>query len=165
VFEAGEASPVTGPTGTNVNNLRVVLVNGDRREHETGTRDEASVVKDPATTVMERCDLLANISEEPRLIYRPYGSRAMRGVNHIVAGWMLAAGMTTRRDEIGNLIGRYEGDGDETIVLGSHLDTVRDAGKYDGILGVMVAIACVQQLRDRGERLPYAIEVVGFDSR
>jgi allantoate deiminase len=119
-------------------------------------------VKDLATTVMERCDLLANISEEPGLIHRPYGSQAMHGVNDIVAGWMRTAGMTTRRDQIGNLIGRYEGLGDRTFILGSHLDTVRDAGKYDGILGVMVAIACVQQLHDRGERLSYAIEVVGF---
>jgi allantoate deiminase len=119
-------------------------------------------MKDAATTVMERCDLLANISEEPDLIHRPYGSQAMRGVNDIVAGWMRTAGMSTRRDQIGNLIGRYEGLGDRTFILGSHLDTVRDAGKYDGILGVMVAIACVQKLHDRGERLPYAIEVIGF---
>jgi allantoate deiminase len=67
-----------------------------------------------------------------------------------------------RRDEFGNLIGRYEGTGDKSLVLGSHLDTVRDAGKYDGILGVMVALACVEQLHDRGERLPFSIEVVAF---
>ncbi len=119
-------------------------------------------MKDPATTVMERCDLLANISEEPGLIHRPYGSQSMRGVNDIVAGWMRTAGMTTRRDAIGNLVGRYEGVGEKTLILGSHLDTVRDAGKYDGILGVMVAIACVQRLHDRGERLSCAVEVVGF---
>lgn len=119
-------------------------------------------MKDTATTVMERCDLLANISEEPGLIHRPYGSQAMHEANNIVAGWMRMAGMTTGRDQIGNLIGRYEGGGDKTLVFGSHLDSVRDAGRYDGILGVMVAIACVQQLHNRGERLPYAIEVVGF---
>ena len=119
-------------------------------------------MKDTATTVMERCDLLANISEEPDLIHRPYGSQAMHEANNIVAGWMRMAGMSTRRDQIGNLIGRYEGEGDGTLIFGSHLDTVRDAGKYDGVLGVMVAIACVQQLHDRGERLPYAVEVVGF---
>ena len=119
-------------------------------------------MKVAATTVMERCELLANISEEPGLIHRPYGSQAMHAVNDIVAGWMRTAGMSTRRDQIGNLIGRYEGLGDRTFILGSHLDTVRDAGKYDGILGVMVAIACVQQLHDRGEKLPYAIEVIGF---
>ena len=119
-------------------------------------------MKDVVTTVMERCDLLANISEEPGLIHRPYGSQAMHEVNETVAGWMRSAGMTTRRDQIGNLIGRYQGLGEKTFVLGSHLDTVRDAGRYDGILGVMVAIACVQRLHDRDERLPYAIEVIGF---
>src|SRR3712207_8817809 len=56
------------------------------------------------------------------------------------------------RDEIGNLIGRYEGTGDRTLIFASHLDTVRDAGKYDGILGVMVALACVQRLHNRGDR-------------
>jgi allantoate deiminase len=86
----------------------------------------------------------------------------MHEVNDIVAGWMRTAGMTTRRDQIGNLIGRYEGLGDRTFILGSHLETIRDADKYVGILGVVVAIACVQQLHDRGERLPYAIEVIGF---
>jgi allantoate deiminase len=119
-------------------------------------------MKDAATTVMERCDLLANISEEPGLLVRPYGSQAMQEANDIVSGWMRMAGMTVRRDGIGNLIGRYEGAGDKTLILGSHLDTVRDAGKYDGPLGVMVALACVQQLHNRGERLPFSVEVVGF---
>jgi allantoate deiminase len=119
-------------------------------------------MKDTATTVMERCELLGNISEEPGRLTRPFGSHAMREANDIVSGWMRVAGMTTRFDEIGNLIGRYEGTGNETLVVGSHLDTVRDAGRYDGQLGVMVALACVQQLHDRGERLPYAIEVVAF---
>ena len=119
-------------------------------------------MKDPATTVMERCDLLGNISEEGDALTRPFGSQAMREVNKIVAGWMRDAGMTVRQDAIRNLIGRYGGKGEKTLVLGSHLDTVRDAGKYDGILGVMVAIACVQQLHERGERLPFSIEVVAF---
>ena len=119
-------------------------------------------MKGTATTVMERCELLGNISEEPGRLTRPFGSQAMREANDIVSGWMRMAGMTTRFDEIGNLIGRYEGTGNETLVVGSHLDTVRDAGRYDGQLGVMVALACVQQLHNRGERLPYAIEVVAF---
>ncbi|HET7480649.1 MAG TPA: allantoate amidohydrolase [Rubrobacteraceae bacterium] len=119
-------------------------------------------MKDTAATVMDRCDLLANISEESGLIVRPFGSQAMREANDIVSGWMRGAGMSVRRDEIGNLIGRYEGSGDKTLILGSHLDTVRDAGRYDGILGVMASIACVQQLHNRDERLPFAIEVVAF---
>lgn len=119
-------------------------------------------MKDTAATVMERCDLLANISEEPGVLVRSYGSQAMREANNIVSGWMRAAGMTTRQDEIGNLIGRYEGSGDSTLILGSHLDTVRDAGRYDGVLGVMVALACVQRLHNRGEQLPFSIELVAF---
>ena len=119
-------------------------------------------MKDSASTVMERCELLSNISEESGIIVRPYGSQAMNEANNIVADWMRMAGMSTRRDQIGNLIGRYEGKGDKTLILGSHLDTVRNAGKYDGILGVMVALACVQQLHNRGEKLPFSIEVVAF---
>ncbi len=106
-------------------------------------------MEDTARAVMERCDVLAGISEEPGLIVRPYGSLAMNEANDVVAGWMRMAGMTTRRDEICNLVGSYEGTGEKTLILGSHLDTVRDAGKYDGILGVAVALAGVQRLHDR----------------
>jgi allantoate deiminase len=75
---------------------------------------------------------------------------------------MEAAGMDVRRDAIGNLIGRL-GDGDRrTLLIGSHLDTVRDAGRYDGVLGVLVAIGCLEQLRDHGRSLPYAVEVFAF---
>ena len=114
------------------------------------------------TTVLERCELLGYVSEEPGALTRSYGSRAMVEVNNVVSGWMREAGMAVRRDVVGNLVGRYEGTGEKSLVLGSHLDTVRDAGKYDGTLGVMVAIACIQDLHDRGQRLPYALEVVAF---
>lgn len=118
---------------------------------------------DAAARVMKRCDALAGISEDIEGIFRPYGSTSMRAVNDLVSGWMREAGMSARTDAIGNLIGRYEGETgetDATLVLGSHLDTVRNAGRYDGILGVMVAIACVEELR--GERLPFSVEVVAF---
>ena len=113
---------------------------------------------------MERCDILGGISEEPGLLVRPYGSGAMRRVNDVVAGWMREAGMSVRTDAIGNLIGRYEAreENAPTLVLGSHLDTVRDAGRYDGPLGVLVALACVERLNASGERLPFAVEVAAF---
>jgi hypothetical protein len=104
-----------------------------------------------AATVIERCDLLAGISEEPGLNFRPYGSQAMREANDLVAGWMRAAGMSVRSDPIGNLIGRYERTEDMIFVLGSHLDTVRDAGRYDGILGMMAALACVKASAPTGQ--------------
>lgn len=118
--------------------------------------------EDAAATVIERCEILGHISEEPGRITRPFGSEAMRQVNDVVSRWMRASGMTVRQDAIGNLVGRYEGTDDKTLIFGSHLDTVRDAGKYDGILGVMVALSCLERLHERGERLPFAIEVVGF---
>ncbi len=117
-----------------------------------------------ARTVMERCDILSHISEEADCLTRRFATPAMREVNEVVATWMRIAGMTVQIDAIGNIIGRYEASapGAKTLLLGSHLDTVRDAGKYDGPLGVMVALACVERLHQRGERLPFAIEVLGF---
>lgn len=72
--------------------------------------------------------------------------------------------MSAHLDAIGNVCGRYEGErpGAPCLMLGSHYDTVRDAGKWDGPLGVITAIACVAELNRRGKRLPFAIEVVGF---
>ena len=113
-------------------------------------------------SVMKRCDALEEISEERGLLVRPYGSDAMRRVNETAEGWMREVGMSVRTDDIGNLIGRYEGSGEETFVFGSHFDTVRDAGRYDGPLGVLIALACVERLHDRDERLPFAVEVVAF---
>jgi allantoate deiminase len=117
-----------------------------------------------ARMVLERCDILGGYSEEPDRLTRPFASPSMGQTNETVAQWMQAAGMTVRRDAIGNIIGRYEARsaGAKTLLLGSHLDTVRDAGKYDGPLGVMVALACVERLHVQQERLPFAIEVIGF---
>ena len=117
-----------------------------------------------AQTVMERCDILAGCSEEPHRLTRRFATPAMRQAQEQVASWMRAAGMTARRDNIGNLIGRYEAarPGAPALLLGSHLDTVRDAGKYDGPLGVLVALAAIQRLHDQGQRLPYALELLAF---
>lgn len=113
---------------------------------------------------MQRCDVLGACSEEPERLTRPFASDAMLQAHEHVASWMRQAGMSVRTDNVGNLMGRYEGvdAGKATLLLGSHLDSVRDAGKYDGPLGVLVAIAAVQRLRDSGSRLPFAIEVLGF---
>jgi len=115
-----------------------------------------------AATVMERCDILAACTEEPGRITRPFASDAMRRAQVYVQEWMRRAGMTVERDNLGNLRGRYEGTGVSTLLLGSHLDSVRDAGKYDGPLGVLVAIAAVQRVQDAGTRLPFALEVLAF---
>src|SRR4051812_15745753 len=105
---------------------------------------------DPAGRVMERVEALARISEEPDRLTRTFASPAMRQANDLVASWMREAGMTVSEDAIGNLIGHYPGRDEraKTFLLGSHLDTVRDAGKFDGPLGVLTAIACVQHFHD-----------------
>lgn len=117
-----------------------------------------------AITVMQRIDALGQISEDAGRLTRTFASPAMRKANNLVGSWMREAGMAVREDAIGNLIGHYpaaQPDG-KIVLLGSHLDTVRDAGKFDGPLGVLVAIACVQHLNETKARLPFAIEVVGF---
>jgi allantoate deiminase len=117
-----------------------------------------------AQVVMQRIDALAQISEEAGKLTRTFASPAMRKANELVGSWMREAGMAVRTDAIGNLIGHYPAampDG-KILLLGSHLDTVRDAGKFDGPLGVLAAIACVQHLNAAKMRLPFAIEVAGF---
>jgi allantoate deiminase len=112
-----------------------------------------------AATVLERCARLGEISEAPGLLVRRYATPAMREANALVGGWMRDAGLEVRIDAAGNLIGRRDG-GERTLVLGSHLDTVRDAGTYDGPLGVLAGLAVVERLGPA--RLPFAVEVAGF---
>jgi allantoate deiminase len=86
----------------------------------------------------------------------------MKRANKLVGSWMRAAGMSVREDAAFNLIGRLPSRrrGAKCLVIGSHLDTVRNAGKYDGPLGVLLGIAVAQRLR--GHKLPFHLEVVGF---
>jgi allantoate deiminase len=117
-----------------------------------------------AGRIMQRCDALARHSELPGGLTRVYLSPENRTANDLVLGWMREAGLAAEVDAIGNVVGRYEGSraGLPCLMLGSHLDTVRDAGRYDGMLGVITAIECVDALKERGQRLPFAVEVIGF---
>jgi allantoate deiminase len=114
--------------------------------------------------IQDRCELLGRLSELVGGLTRVFLSAEQAQANELVLAWMREAGMTARVDAIGNCAGRYEGErpGLACLMLGSHLDTVRDAGKYDGMLGVITAIECVSALHANGLRLPFAIEVVGF---
>jgi allantoate deiminase len=115
-----------------------------------------------AAAVLRRCDELAALTEEEGRLTRRFATPALRQAGDAVRGWMEAAGMAVRSDAIGNVIGRLEDCDRRTLLIGSHLDTVRDAGRYDGTLGVLVAIACLERLCDEGRSLPYAIEVLAF---
>jgi allantoate deiminase len=117
-----------------------------------------------AAEVMRRCDKLAECTDEPGRITRLYGTPALARANALAAGWMRAAGLHVRQDALGNLVARLDGPepGAPTLLLGSHLDSVRDAGRYDGPLGVLVALAALERLRDQGARLPFAVELLAF---
>jgi allantoate deiminase len=117
-----------------------------------------------ADEVLARCDELATFSEEAGRITRTFLCEPMRRLHARLGGWMEAAGLRVRIDAAANLIGLYEGsrDGARVLAIGSHLDTVPDAGKYDGVLGVLLGVAAVQALVRDGRRLPFAIEVIGF---
>ncbi|MRT47261.1 allantoate amidohydrolase [Raoultella sp. RIT712] len=117
-----------------------------------------------AERVMARADELAAISATAQGLTRVYLSPEHLQANQQVARWMTQAGMTVWQDSVGNICGRYEGaqEGAPAILLGSHLDTVRNAGRYDGMLGVLTAIAVVEDLHRQGQRLAKAIEIIGF---
>lgn len=124
----------------------------------------AKVAAAMAARIVRRIEELAQVSETDgaltRVAFSPEHARAA----DLLVAWMREAGMRARMDEIGNVIGRYEGvtEGLPALMVGSHYDTVRDAGRWDGPLGVVTAIECVAALAARGARLPYALEVVAF---
>ena len=112
--------------------------------------------------ILERCDTLATFSETLYNLTRLFLSQPMHDVHKTVRTWMEEAGMQVRVDAIGNIIGHYAAktENAKTLLIGSHLDTVKNAGKYDGMLGVIVGIAAVKALA--GERLTFAVDVIGF---
>ena len=114
--------------------------------------------------IVSRVNQLAAISETPAHLTRIYLTSEHRKAADLILSWMRDAGMRAHLDAIGNVCGRYEGEqpGLPCLMLGSHYDTVRDAGKWDGPLGLLTAISCVANLHQRGRRLPFAIEVTGF---
>src|SRR5580692_837601 len=131
-----------------------------------------------ARTAVERCRLLASYTEEPGRITRTYLSPPMKGVHALIGGWLRGAGAfacqpifshlpkeagcSIRIDAVGNLrITRVAArPGAPLFVIGSHLDTVPNAGAFDGILGVVLGVALLEDLAARA--LPFAIELIGF---
>jgi N-carbamoyl-L-amino-acid hydrolase len=94
-----------------------------------------------------------------------YLTDAHRACAQRILQTMLAAGCDSAHiDAVGNVVGIYKGTGacKQALMTGSHYDTVRNAGKYDGRLGVYVPLACVQQLKAAGKRLPFDLEIVAF---
>jgi allantoate deiminase len=114
--------------------------------------------------IVGRINRLAGISETPDNLTRIFLTPEHRAAAELIMSWMVEAGMKAHLDAIGNVCGRYEGErpGLPCLMLGSHYDTVRDAGRWDGPLGLITAVSCVADLHKRGRRFPFAIEVTGF---
>jgi len=111
-------------------------------------------------SLMNRLAELATVTDTPGALTRLFLSPAHRRAIQLIEGWMRDAGLDTQIDAIGNLTGRTKNSiGKPTLLLGSHIDTVRDAGAYDGNFGVLAAITAVKSM---GENHPYAIEIIAF---
>lgn len=109
---------------------------------------------------LKRADELAACTETPGILKRTFMSEPMQRVHTLVRGYMQSAGMQVRVDALGNIIGSLEGKGSKTFLTGSHLDTVPDAGKYDGMLGVLIGIAAAQAIG--AQNLAHHFDVIGF---
>ena len=114
--------------------------------------------------LMRQADVLAGFSEDKPRVTRTYLSQQHKQAGDYLIGLMQRAGMTAGFDALGNIVGRYDAvDPSAPVVMtGSHQDSVRNAGRYDGLFGIISPIACVKDLHDRGVRLPYTLEIVGF---
>jgi allantoate deiminase len=114
--------------------------------------------------MMERLDELALHTDEPGKLSRLYLSPAHKSAIECVTRWFREAGLEPRLDAVGNIHARHEGrlPGLPALIIASHIDTVRDAGRYDGNLGVLAGLALVEELRRTGETLPFALEIIAF---
>ena len=118
--------------------------------------------QDRADRIIARCRQIAACTEIPGEITRTFLSSPMHEVHALLRQWMEAIGMTVHIDAIGNLRGLWQGltPNPPRLLIASHLDTVPNAGAFDGILGIVLGLAVIEELR--GQHLPFAIEVIGF---
>ena len=108
-------------------------------------------------------DALASITAEPGRLTRLYLTPQHKRAAHLVGDWMRRAGMAVRMDAAGTMHGLLQGGSErKRLLIGSHIDTVIDAGRYDGNLGVVAGIIAVEEIQKRGVRLPFDLEVLAF---
>jgi allantoate deiminase len=137
-----------------------------------------------ARRIERRLQELASITDETGVLTRTFLSPAMKEANRRVREWMQQAGLETQEDYAGNLMGQQQPNARnapatarananladialatlerQTLLMGSHLDTVRNAGRYDGPLGVLLGIEVVDWMRDAGRQFPFELAVVAF---
>jgi allantoate deiminase/N-carbamoyl-L-amino-acid hydrolase len=114
--------------------------------------------------ILDLADRLASFSETPDGLTCTYLTPAHRAAASQLLAWTQEAGMAAGIDVVGNVVGRYPATDPQakTLIVGSHYDTVRNAGKYDGRLGILTALVVIEQLACRGQRLPFHVELIGF---
>lgn len=119
---------------------------------------------DAGRRLLAQADELAQFTEDPPRVTRVFLSPQHRAAGEKILAWMREAGMSASFDALGNAVGRYEGTspGAPALLTGSHMDSVRNAGRYDGIFGILCPIECIRRLHAAGKRLPFAIEVIAF---
>ncbi len=119
---------------------------------------------DYAQQIYDRCQQLATYSQDPNCVDRRYLTAEHKAANQCMAKWMQEAGMDTWQDDAGNQWGRYPSANPDasSLIIGSHLDTVPNAGKYDGILGVVLPVTLMQLFKQQGQTFPFHIDIVGF---
>ena len=114
--------------------------------------------------IIDLADRLSRHSELPDALSCTYLTPAHRATAKELAQWMRAAGMTVEIDGVANVVGRYPGalPTEKTLIIGSHYDTVNDAGRYDGRLGILTGLVVIEHLNRTGRRLPFAIDLIAF---
>lgn len=122
-------------------------------------------ILDCGTVIEGRLQQLGAVSDTPGVpgIWRAWGTDSDFRAKSLLSDWMREAGLSVRQDAFGNLYGRLEGQVPETILVGSHVDTVKDGGLYDGACGVVTALTAVEALVKAGWKPYYSVEVVGFE--
>ncbi|GJQ08217.1 hypothetical protein GpartN1_g8.t1 [Galdieria partita] len=131
--------------------------------------DWKKVLFEIGETLYERIELLGSVTQDhnPAVLDRPFLSSANRKAATLIKDWLLEAGFcNVSLDWVGNVAGWYEGNSchTKTLILGSHYDTVKDAGKYDGTYGILVSIGVVEALYKLQVTLPFDIQIVAFEN-
>src|SRR5579862_1972967 len=116
------------------------------------------------TRILVMAERLARFSESPDGLTCTFMTPAHRATAAEIRNLMNAAGAPAHIDVVGNVVGRYASARADagSLIVGSHYDTVRNAGKYDGRLGILTAVVAVEELRRRNVALPFHLDIVGF---
>jgi OHCU decarboxylase len=172
---------VKGPTGKGLTRQAIIATFERRLKHrrqdelqealrqvhriaEIRLNDLLSVELRYGPAIMQWAEEIGAISDDENGLTCAYMTAGHQRTAARLADWMREAGMDVHVDAVGNVVGRYASSdaNAKTLITGSHYDTVRNGGKYDGRLGILLPIAIVRELNQGGARLPYHLEVIGF---